>query len=58
MWSEHFRHLASKSPLLLFPLASLAIFVTLFAIVIVWVARRGASLEDHGLLPLERDRHE
>jgi hypothetical protein len=57
MWSEYFRHFA-KSPLLVLPVVSLAIFGSLFVGVLVWIAWRGRALEDDGLLPLERDSHE
>lgn len=58
MWSDYFRKIAEKSPLLLYPLLSLALFLTFFVCVLVFVWRLGPSLETRGLLPLRRDPNE
>jgi len=49
MYQEFF----SKSPLLAFPLVSLALFVAIFGVILAYVVARGRQLEDLGALPLD-----
>lgn len=48
-----FHEFFAKSPLLLLPLLSLLLFGGMFLAVVVYVVRRGRSLETRGMLPLE-----
>lgn len=48
-----FHEFFAKSPLLFLPLVSLALFGTMFVLVVAYVVRRGRSLEASGMLPLE-----
>lgn len=51
-----FGQLLAHSPLLAFPLAGLAIFLTVFSVVVVRVVRRGAgAYTDEAALPLADD---
>lgn len=48
-----FQSFFAKSPLLALPMVSLAIFLSLFLLVVAYVLRRGRALEARGMLPLD-----
>jgi hypothetical protein len=56
MMSEILKSAWAKSPLLVYPLVSLVIFLTMFAFVVAFVVRRGRALETHASMPLDEDK--
>ena len=50
-----FKDFFAKSPLLALPILSLAVFLTTFLCVVVFVVRRGRALEERGALALGRE---
>jgi len=48
-----FREFFATSPVLAFPLFSLALFGAMFIGIVAYVTRRGRALEARGMLPLE-----
>ena len=58
MMSELLKSVFAKSPLLVYPVLSLVLFLAFFALVVAFVVRRGRALESHASMPLEGDRHE
>lgn len=52
-----FRDLFFKSPLLIFPMLSFAIFGAMFLGVILYVLRRGRELESRSMIALNDEAH-
>jgi hypothetical protein len=50
-----YREFFAKSPLLAFPMLSLALFIALFVVAVAYVVARGRKLETLGALPLARE---
>lgn len=50
-----FKEFFAKSPLLALPLVSLALFTTLFVLIVAYVLWRGRALETRGAMALEVD---
>jgi hypothetical protein len=50
-----FHEFFQKSPLLALPLFSLVLFMSIFAVVVAYVIRRGSALNERGQLPLAKE---